>query len=442
MTRNELNAEKSVKQARDALQAAQTQRNAVKQQTAAQVAAVKTFEVRNETAQTQARQSAAVAATLSAAASSAAATLQSTEQNISDLETQIADIRKEQEELRADLIQKGKALSPVLPLAEHLSLYPSDTLVTVPLPQDKAITGFLVIKGISHGLERQAQEMRGQQEKLTLLDAEQSKKLATLTTLQQTQARQRDVVKQQATKARTAQLKAGRAAKDAARQLENATRKASSLQDAVARLESLESSAEASLQKELASAEKAHKDARDAAARALAQQRAEAAKRKLLALQKQSGPGLSARSAASSQSAGSSAQQASTSSAPAVSSVAGNGPESGSRPVAGHILTAWHASTESGPATGITYRTPSDAGVRAPCTGQVDFAGSFRTYGQMVILNCGKHYRFVIAGLGELSVNTGQALTRGAPVGSMGSHNSLFVQLRHAQTPINPAPFL
>jgi septal ring factor EnvC (AmiA/AmiB activator) len=93
----------------------------------------------------------------------------------------------------------------------------------------------------------------------------------------------------------------------------------------------------------------------------------------------------------------------------------------------------------------MTYRTPPGASVRAPCSGSVDFAGAFRSYGQMVILNCGRHYRFVLAGLSDLSVDTAQSLTKGAPVGHMstaGSSATLFIQLRNGQKTVNPAPFL
>ncbi|NVN11264.1 murein hydrolase activator EnvC family protein, partial [Nguyenibacter vanlangensis] len=116
------------------------------------------------------------------------------------------------------------------------------------------------------------------------------------------------------------------------------------------------------------------------------------------------------------------------------------------------------ATTEAGPATGITYAPPSGATVRAPCAGQVDFAGAFRSYGQMVILDCGRHYRFVLAGMGSLDVSAGQSLAKGAPMGTMpgwssgggsgggksggGGRPSLFVQLRRGGAVIDPAPFL
>ncbi|WP_086651160.1 murein hydrolase activator EnvC family protein [Acetobacter cibinongensis] len=436
LTKAEVQAEQSVKQARDALQTTQTQRDAIAKQKAAQAAAVEASRAKSNAAQALAVQSAAKATALSAATVTATSQLQTTEQQISDLDGRIAAIRQEQEKLRSALAEDAKALAPVLPLAERLSLYPSDTLLAAPVPQGEAVTGFLVLKGLSRELEHQAEDMRARQTQLTALDAELTNHLAQLGTLQHKQTTQRDTVRQQALKAKQAQQQANTAAKAAAQRLEDATRKASSLQDAVARLDVLQADAESALQKELASAERAHKAARDEAARKLAEERAAEARRKMAALQRSSGPGLSEHSTVQP------SKKTTTSSTPDTSASVGSGPSSGTRPVAGRIVATWGAATETGPSTGITYSTPSGASVRTPCSGRVDFAGAFRTYGQMVILNCGQHYRFIMAGLGGLDVETGQSLTKGAPVGHMSGSGTLFIQLRHGQKVINPAPFL
>ncbi|WP_082783976.1 murein hydrolase activator EnvC [Acetobacter malorum] len=416
-TRAEAEAERSVKQAQAALAATQAQRAAMDKQKAEQAAAVTASRAKNEAAQAVAVQSAAKASALSAATVSATAQLQTTEQQVSDLDSRIVDLRKEQASLRDALTEDAKALAPVLPLAERLSLYPSDTLLAAPVPQGEAVTGFLVLRGLSRGLEHQAEDMRARQEKLTALDTDLTAKLATLGQLQETQSRQRDQVRQQALKARAAQQQANAAARAAAVRLQSATQKASSLQDAVSRLDALQADAESALQKEIAAAEKAHQAARDEAARRRAQERADAARRKMAALASAAGPGLSDHPPAG----------------------------GGTRPVVGSLVSTWGSATESGPATGITYRTAPGASVRTPCSGRVDFAGPFRTYGQMVILNCGQHYRFVMAGFSGLDVATGQGLSKGAPIGHMGSSGSsgtLFIQLRHGQKPVNPAPFL
>ena len=124
-------------------------------------------------------------------------------------------------------------------------------------------------------------------------------------------------------------------------------------------------------------------------------------------------------------------------------------------PVAGRMVQQWGAHTDAGPAHGVTYAPPALAVVTAPCRGQVDFAGPFRSYGHMVILDCGHGYRFVLAGLDRLDVAIGQTLRTGAPLGRMpdwpapdgeaGSgmgRPALYVQLRHGSEAVDPRGFL
>ena len=118
-------------------------------------------------------------------------------------------------------------------------------------------------------------------------------------------------------------------------------------------------------------------------------------------------------------------------------------------PVAGPLVQGWGARTDAGPATGLTYAPPALALVAAPCSGQVDFAGRFRSYGHMLILNCGHGYRFVLAGMEQLDVDIGQMLAKGAPVGRMpdwdadrrSGRAALYVQLRLGSQAIDPADF-
>ncbi|GCD74634.1 peptidase M23 [Acetobacter pasteurianus NBRC 3299] len=399
-------SDRSVREAQAAVNAAHAQHEAMEQEKARQAAAVAQSRSQNEAAQAAAAEAKNRALALSAATVSATSQLQSTEQQLADLQDQISDVKKEQATLQAALAQDAHALAPILPLAERLSLYPSDTLLAAPMPQGDAITGFLVLRGLSRQMEQEAEGMRARQTRLAALNTTLTNKLAELNQLEQTQSHQRDTVRQQAALAREAQKQASATAINTNHQLQTATQRAASLQDAVSKLDALQAQAESALQKEIAAAERAHEAAR-----------AEAARRKMAAMVKTQGPGLAEHPSAG----------------------------SGLRPVAGTLISTWGSATESGPATGMTYRTPPGASVRAPCAGTVDFAAPFRTYGQMLILNCGRHYRFIMAGLSGLAVDMGQSLTKGAPIGQMsssGGSGTLFIQLRHGQKTINPAPFL
>jgi septal ring factor EnvC (AmiA/AmiB activator) len=70
---------------------------------------------------------------------------------------------------------------------------------------------------------------------------------------------------------------------------------------------------------------------------------------------------------------------------------------------------------------GLMIATRQGAQVTAPAGGKVEFAGPFRSYGQMVILNPGGGYRVLLAGMDKVTADVGEFLRAGEPVGEMGS---------------------
>jgi septal ring factor EnvC (AmiA/AmiB activator) len=73
---------------------------------------------------------------------------------------------------------------------------------------------------------------------------------------------------------------------------------------------------------------------------------------------------------------------------------------------------------------GVAIATRVEAQVTAPADGQVEFAGEFRSFGQLLILNTGAGYHVLIAGMGGITAETGQIVRAGEPVGTMGSGTS------------------
>ena len=69
---------------------------------------------------------------------------------------------------------------------------------------------------------------------------------------------------------------------------------------------------------------------------------------------------------------------------------------------------------------GISLATRPGAQVTTPCDGWVVYAGPFRSYGQLLILNAGGGYHVLIAGMERISVNIGQFVLTGEPVATMG----------------------
>ena len=70
---------------------------------------------------------------------------------------------------------------------------------------------------------------------------------------------------------------------------------------------------------------------------------------------------------------------------------------------------------------GVMIATRAGAQVTAPADGKVEFAGPFRSYGQVVILNPGGGYRVLLAGMDKVTADVGEFLRAGEPVGEMGS---------------------
>jgi murein hydrolase activator len=94
-------------------------------------------------------------------------------------------------------------------------------------------------------------------------------------------------------------------------------------------------------------------------------------------------------------------------------------------PVQGEILRRFGEDNGFGtPLSGLVIDATPGALVRVPVEGKIQFAGRFRTLGQMVIVDAGQNYMILLAGLSQLSVATGQSVAAGEPVGQMGQERA------------------
>jgi len=91
-------------------------------------------------------------------------------------------------------------------------------------------------------------------------------------------------------------------------------------------------------------------------------------------------------------------------------------------PVAGVTLRSFGApDTVGGNEKGLTIATRAGAPVSAPADGWVVYAGPFRSYGQLLIINAGGGYHILMAGMERITVELGQFVLAGEPVAVMGS---------------------
>jgi septal ring factor EnvC (AmiA/AmiB activator) len=102
---------------------------------------------------------------------------------------------------------------------------------------------------------------------------------------------------------------------------------------------------------------------------------------------------------------------------------------------------------------GTVFETRHSAQVRSPCDGRIIYAGEFRTWGQLLIINADGGYHILLAGLSEINVQTGEFVLAGETVGFMsaaprsssakpdGNAPVLYVEFRKDNRPIDPDPW-
>src|SRR6478672_924374 len=103
---------------------------------------------------------------------------------------------------------------------------------------------------------------------------------------------------------------------------------------------------------------------------------------------------------------------------------------------------------------GVSIAARPGGQITAPCDGWVVYAGPFRNYGQLLILNAGGGYHVLLAGMEQISVDLGQFVVTGEPVAVMGSGAQstaakaggtsqpvLYVEFRKDGIPVDPGPW-
>ena len=119
-------------------------------------------------------------------------------------------------------------------------------------------------------------------------------------------------------------------------------------------------------------------------------------------------------------------------------------------PVAGPVTRHFGDATDAGAATGIAYQPATGARVVAPCAGRVVYAGPFRSFGVLLIIDCGRATHAVLSGFDRLDAQVGHAIAIGAPVGTMPGWDphastprpALYVEIRRAGRAVDPSPLL
>ncbi len=123
-------------------------------------------------------------------------------------------------------------------------------------------------------------------------------------------------------------------------------------------------------------------------------------------------------------------------------------------PAQGRKVLAFGEKTQyGGQSKGLVLETRQGAQVTSPCDGWIVYAGEFRSYGQLLIINAGGGYHVLLAGLSQIDVQPGQFVLAAEPVGTMSGWSQqaqpaalnsapvLYVEFRKDGRPIDPDPW-
>lgn len=125
-------------------------------------------------------------------------------------------------------------------------------------------------------------------------------------------------------------------------------------------------------------------------------------------------------------------------------------------PVAGDALRQFGEADGTGHSSqGLILATNPGALVTAPADGWVVFAGAFRSYGRMIILNVGDNFHLVLSGMDRVNVREGQFVVAGEPLAVMGEKRvasvnalaletdrpTLYIEFRKNGKPVDSRPW-
>lgn len=327
------------------------------------------------------------------------------------------EIRKKQDELT--VLQKhlleseekfnseNDMLVETLAALQNLALRPSEAVLVQPLSPVEVMRSSILLRGSIHALERRAGTIRQSIEDISNQKEQIALRLQDLEKDNKKLAKQQDDMKRLSQQKSTMYSQISSKSEEAKRKADMLASQAHNLRDLLEKLEK---------QKEITRRQMAEK-ARLARERAADDIRKE-------------NRGLIDTNFADD-------------TASSITTITGFGKAKGrlSRPARGPLVTAFHEELSKGVVSnGIDIKTASKAQVIAPYDGTVIYAGPFKNFANLVIIDHGEGYTSLLSGLGETDTEVGQMLLAGEPVGTMpaSDNNKLHMEIRKNNHPVDP----
>lgn len=340
------------------------------------------------------------------------------EGELGETERRLAGLSESEDSLRGELLSQREVLGEVLAALQRIGRRPPPAILVRPEDALASVRSAILLGAVVPDLRSAADKLAGDLRQLVALREEQARERDRL------MAKARELAED---RARVELLIAERQRKQSASSglLAEEERRAAELADQAASLEELIGRMET----EIAAAARAKAEA-DAAA---AKQRAAAETSRREAREALNEPDRMA---------------------PAVAFTAARGLLP--LPVNGRVLRGFGDADDFGNASeGLAISTRPRAQVNAPVDGWIVYAGPFRSYGKLLIINAGEGYHILLAGMDQIDVQLGQFVLTGEPVATMASPKIasagevdivstqpvLYIEFRKDGNSIDPAPW-
>lgn len=346
----------------------------------------------------------------------AAKRVQDQESSVAGLEMELSRLERVERQKETQLRDRQRQFSGVMMALSRIARFPTEALIAQPIPPEETVRSAILLRAAVPAIEQRATVLKGELDDLALarlkVDDQRQAVQGAAEVLREEEQRIEAIRKQKAA-LRAEAISKGRAAQSQARDL---AKQAKNLRDLVGKLTKARTEAARKAQ-ELAE-EEARKKARSVL--------------HLAPKSDQPAPEIDV-------------------SVQDVSALGGIGKISKARgklpfPAVGRLVGLYGQELDGGlTSKGVSIETRSQARVITPFDGNVVFAGPFRGYGQLLIIDHGEGYHSLLAGLGRIDAAIGQPVLAGEPVAIMGDDGKqsvLYVEFRRDNEPINPLPWL
>ena len=374
---------------------------------------------------------------------------------ITALEEQLSGLELQAEDIRDSLWERRGLLAEVLAALQRMGLNPPPAILVTPDDALSSVRSAILMGAVVPEIRAETQILANDLDSLSRVTASINTERERLSTAQQNQAEEQARLTVLVEEKRALESRAADELAEQQKRFAELAQKADDLQSLIMSLEEDIEQARAAAERARLEAERAEEAARQArreAERQASESAEQAAKERLEAALRAEQEAREKLESSRRRAEELAARQTEIAPARAFPALAGTL----AKPVSGRTITAFGEDDGlNGTARGDTIQTRADAIVTTPADGRVLYAGPFRAYGSLLILDAGGGYHMVLAGMDRIDVTPGQFVVGGEPVGVMGSIRlagvtaaatendspTLYVEFRKNGKPVDPAPW-